>query len=307
MQLSYKNKKGSSVMSKLDSTENYNKVRRILWFILFANLAVALIKIVTGMLIKSTSMTADGFHSLTDGSSNLIGLIGIRLAAKPIDADHPYGHRKFETLAGLFVAAMLFFLSGKIILEAISKFLNPVSPQITLESLIALTLTLIINIFVSMIEYRKGKTLGSQILISDSLHTRSDIYISIGVLLSLGGIKLGLPVIIDPIVSIVVSGFILHAAYQIFDSNSGILVDRAAIDAEKVRRIAMSFNLVKDTHDIRSRGDHNSLYIDMHIVTEPDLNIEQSHKLIHSIEDKIRQDINENAQLNVHLEPCTKR
>ena len=226
MQLSYKNKKGSPVMSKFDSAESYNKVRRILWFILFANLAVALIKIVTGMLIKSTSMTAEGFHSLTDGSSNLIGLIGIRLAAKPIDADHPYGHRKFETLAGLFVAATLFFLSGKIILEAISKFLNPVSPQITLESLIALTLTLIINIFVSMIEYRKGKTLGSQILISDSLHTRSDIYISIGVLLSLGGIKLGLPVIIDPIVSCCI-GFILHAAYQIFDSNSGILVDRA--------------------------------------------------------------------------------
>jgi len=286
---------------------NYKKVRRILWLILFANLAVASIKIVTGIFINSTSMTADGFHSLTDGSSNLIGLIGIRLAAKPVDEDHPYGHRKFETLAGLFIAAMLFFLSGKIVIEAIGKLSNPIAPRITLESLIALGLTLIINIFVSVLEYRKGKALDSQILISDSLHTRSDIYISIGVLLSLGGIKLGLPNIIDPLVSLIVSGFILHAAYQIFRSNSDILVDRAAIDAEKVRKIAMSFNLVKDTHDIRSRGDQNSLYIEMHIVTDPDLSIEQSHNLIHSIEDKIRQDVNQNAELNVHLEPCTKR
>lgn len=306
MQLSY-NKKISPEINKNDTHDHFNQVRRILWIILFANLAVAIIKIITGMLIKSTSMTADGYHSLTDGSSNLVGLIGIRLAAKPIDEDHPYGHRKFETLSGLFIAAMLFFLSTKIIVEAVGKFLQPVSPDITIESLIALAMTLIINIFVSVLEYRKGKALGSQILISDSLHTRSDIYISIGVLISLGGIMLGLPVIIDPIVSLIVSGFILHAAYEIFRSNSDILVDRAAIDAEKVRSIAMSFKLVKDTHDIRSRGDYNNLYIDMHIVTEPDLNIEQSHNLIHSIEDKIRQDINENAQLTAHLEPYTKK
>ncbi|MBE3102204.1 MAG: cation diffusion facilitator family transporter, partial [Firmicutes bacterium] len=111
--------------------ENFNKVRQVLWIILFANLAVAALKIIIGIIIKSSSMTADGFHSLTDGSSNIVGLVGIRLASKPIDEDHPYGHKKFETLAGLFIAGMLFFIGGKIILDAINRFTHPVIPNIS--------------------------------------------------------------------------------------------------------------------------------------------------------------------------------
>lgn len=141
----------------------FNKVRQILRVILFVNLTVAAVKIVMGILIQSSSMTADGFHSLTDGSSNIIGLIGIRLASRPIDEDHPYGHKKFETLAGLLISGILFALSGRIAVEAVQKIIQPVIPQITMESLILLLATLVINILVSTIEYRKGKVLGSQI------------------------------------------------------------------------------------------------------------------------------------------------
>ena len=201
---------------------------------------------------------------------------------------------------------MLFLLGGKIIIEAIGKFIRPVTPGITPESLIALSATLVVNIFVSMLEYRKGKMLNSPILISDSLHTRSDVFVSIGVLTGLGAIKLGLPPVIDPAVSLIVSGFILHAAFEIFRSNSDILVDKAVIDTDRIKSIAMSFDQIKDIHDIRSRGDENSLFIDMHIMTDPNLNIEESHELIHSLEDKIRRDINENAQITAHLEPYEK-
>lgn len=283
--------------------ENFNKVRQVLWIILFANLAVAALKIIIGTIIKSSSMTADGFHSLTDGSSNIVGLVGIRLASKPIDEDHPYGHKKFETLAGLFIAGMLFFIGGKIILDAINRFTHPVIPNISFASLIVLLGTLLVNIFVSVIEYKQGKKLNSQILISDSMHTRSDIYVSIGVLATLIFIKLGLPSVIDPIASLIVSGFIIHVAFEIFKYNSEVLVDKAAIDTEKVRNITMSFSQVKDAHHIRSRGDENDLYIDMHIMTEPDMKIEESHALIHKIEEKIRMDINQNIQVIAHLEP----
>ena len=283
--------------------ENFNKVRQVLWIILFANLAVAALKIIIGTIIKSSSMTADGFHSLTDGSSNIVGLVGIRLASKPIDEDHPYGHKKFETLAGLFIAGMLFFIGGRIIFDAINRFTHPVIPNISFASLIVLLGTLLVNIFVSVIEYKQGKKLNSQILISDSMHTRSDIYVSIGVLATLIFIKLGLPSVIDPIASLIVSGFIIHVAFEIFKYNSEVLVDKAAIDTEKVRNITMSFSQVKDAHHIRSRGDENDLYIDMHIMTEPDMKIEESHALIHKIEEKIRMDINQNIQVIAHLEP----
>jgi len=256
-----------------------------------------------GSIINSTSMVADGFHSLTDGSSNIIGLIGIYFASKPVDEEHPYGHKKFEILAGLFISVILFLIGGKVVLEAINRLFNPIMLDITLESLIVILLTLFINIIVCLFEYRSGKKLNSQILISDSMHTRSDIYVSLGVLISILCIKLGLPSIIDPIVSFVVAGFIFHAAYEIFIYNSSILVDRAVIDTETIRNIVLSFEEVKDIHKIRSRGIENDLYIDMHIMIEPNISVEASHQLIHSIEEKIRQDINSNVQLIAHLEP----
>lgn len=287
--------------------EVYKKVRQVLWIILFANLGVAILKIFIGTVINSASMTADGFHSLTDGSSNVVGLIGIRLASKPVDEDHPYGHRKFETLTGLFISEMLFFIGGKIIIDAINKIMNPAIPSITLESLVMLLATLCINIFVSVFEYKKGKSLGSQILISDSMHTRSDIYVSIGVLVTLIGIKIGLPPIIDPIASLIVAGFIIHAACEIFNDNSDVLVDKVAVDTEKIRDIIFSFEQVKDAHKIRSRGSKSDLHIDMHIMTEPDMSVEESHRLIHSIEDKLRESINRTVQVIAHLEPFDEK
>jgi cation diffusion facilitator family transporter len=213
-----------------------------------------IIESIIGSIIKSTSMAADGFHSLTDGTSNVIGLIGINYASKPVDDDHPYGHKKFETLAGLFIAGMLLFIGGKIIFSAVTRFISPISPNVTLESLITLLITLGINIFVSAYEYKQGKLLKSHILISDSLHTRSDIYVSIGVLLTLICVKLGLPTIIDPIASIIVSCFILHAAYEIFRSTSDVLVDKAVIDSNRVKEICMEFNQIKGVHKIRSEA-----------------------------------------------------
>jgi cation diffusion facilitator family transporter len=286
---------------------NFKKIKQVLWIIMFANLAVALLKIIIGSALKSASMTADGFHSLTDGSSNIIGLIGISLAIKPMDKDHPYGHKKFETLAGLFIAGMLLVIGGKIIIDAISRFLNPVSLHITVDSLMTLLITLGINIFVCTYEYNKGKKLNSYILLSDSLHTRSDIYVSIGVLFTLICVKLGLPPIIDPIASLIVSIFILHASYEIFKSAGSILVDKAVIDTEKVKNLTLEFEQVKGVHNIRSRGSEDDVYIDMHILTEPNMSVEKSHELIHDIETKMRNELNDNLQVFVHLEPFYKK
>ena len=283
--------------------DNYKKIAKVLWIILFANLAVAALKIVIGTIIKSSSMTADGFHSLTDGSSNIVGLIGIKIASKPVDKDHPYGHKKFETLSGLFIAGMLAFIAGKIIVDAFIRFFNPIVPQITLESLIALAITLGINIFVSTIEFRQGKKLKSDVLVSDSIHTRSDIMVSIGVLFTLLCIKFGLPPVIDPIASLIVAGFIIHASLGIFESTGAVLVDKSAIDAEQIREIVLRHKQVKDVHKIRSRGRADDIYIDLHIMTAPEMSVEESHSLIHHIEERVRDELNNNIQMVVHLEP----
>lgn len=283
--------------------DNYKKVKQVLWIILFANFAVALLKIIIGNQIKSYSMTADGFHSLSDGASNIVGLIGIFFASKPKDKNHPYGHKKFEIITSLFISGMLFVIAIKIILSAVLRIANPVVPVITIESLIALIITLFINIFVCMYEYRIGTKLNSYVLISDSLHTRSDIFVSLGVLVTLVGVKLGFPVIIESIVPIIISAFIIYSAYGIFRPSIGILVDRVAVDEDYIKEIVFEFNEVRDVHNIRSRGSKSSIYIDMHVMVDPFISVEQSHDLTHKIEKQIQEEINENAQVIVHIEP----
>lgn len=284
-------------------TTMIQKTKKVLWIILFANLAVAGVKIVAGQLIQSASLTADGFHSLTDGISNVVGLIGIQFASQPIDEKHPYGHRKYEFLTGLFIGFMLLIIAVLVLHEAMDKFVNPVVLGVTVSSLIALVATLFINIFVCIYEYRQGQKLGSAILISDSLHTRSDVYVSLSVLCTLVGIRYGLPAIIDPIASLIVAVFILRAAFQIIRSTSAVLVDKAVADIEQIRNIALEFPEVHGVHDIRSRGTEQELFIDMHVLIDPDMGIADSHRLCHAVEQRICQELQVTARVMIHMEP----
>jgi cation diffusion facilitator family transporter len=281
----------------------YKKIRKVLWLILFANLGVAALKIITGNIINSNSLTADGFHSLTDGSSNIVGLIGIHFASKPVDEDHPYGHSKFETLAGFLISVMLFILAARIVLNAVLSLARPAATVVTSESIIAIVSTLAINLFISKYEYLQGKKLNSIILVSDSLHTRSDVFISLGVLFALVFIRLGFPPVIDSIASLAVSGFIIHAACEILKDTCGVLLDKSAIDSDKVKEIIMCFDQVKDVNKIRSRGCSNEVFIDLHILIDPDTSIEESHSLMHEIEKKVCSELCTSLQMSIHIEP----
>ncbi|MBU5307230.1 cation diffusion facilitator family transporter [Clostridioides mangenotii] len=287
-------------------SDNYKKVNQVLAIILFANLTVAILKICIGNSIKSASMTADGFHSLSDGTSNIIGLIAVFFASRPKDENHPYGHKKIEAIASLIIGLMLLFIGIKIIFTAFYNLQNPVELSISTLSLVIMILTLTVNIFVSAYEFKVGKELNSQILISDSVHTRSDIFISIGVLFTLLGVRLGLPGIIDPIVSLGVSVFIINSSYEVLKPSIGILIDGAAVDKSKIKELVFEFNEVKDVHNIRSRGSKNDLHIDMHIMVDPFISVEDSHKLAHRIEEEIKTEINKNTQVIVHIEPFYK-
>ena len=286
--------------------DKYKKVKNILLFILVANLAVTVMKIVVGSLTNSSSVLADGFHSLSDSASNIVGIVGISIAARPKDKTHPYGHTKFEMLSSLFIGMMMVFIALKIVAEAILQIKNPESLNMTTISFVILIITLIINIIVTKYEYSVGKKVNSYILVSDSLHTKSDVYVSLGVLITLICIKLDFPVIIDKLVSFVVGIFILHGAYEIFKSTISILVDSAVIDENIIREIVVEFSEIKYIKNIRSRGCENDIYIDMDIMVEPDMTVEKSHELTHNIENTMREKLNKNIQVATHIEPFHK-
>lgn len=285
------------------TNDNYIKIKRVLYIILFANFLVAISKIIIGYISNSLSLSADGFHSLADGASNIVGIISITLASKPEDREHPYGHKKFETMASLIISAMLLFIAYNIIVNSIEKISNPQDLIINIESLIVLIVTLIINIFVATYENRKGKKYNSSFLVADSIHTKSDIFVSIGVLITLVAVKLGIPTIIDVIVSFIVGSFIIYAAYEIFVEATSVLTDKVILTEEEVENVVLEFKKVKSVHRIRSRGYIDHIFLDMHILVDSNLNVDEVHKLVHEIEDKFKCKKKINVDAVIHVEP----
>jgi len=267
---------------------------------------VAIAKIIYGLLSHCQSMTADGFHSLSDGASNIVGLIGIHFACQPQDLDHPYGHKKYETFSSLGIAALLFILAFNLAKTGIERLYSPDIARVDIKSFIVMIITMAINFWVMNYEHKKGKLLRSDILISDALHTKADIFTSASVIISLILIKCGYP-IVDHIVTIIISLFIAHAGYDIVKQSQAVLCDTAAIlDVKKITEIVLGIKGVKTCHKIRTRGRPDDIYIDLHVQVNADMHIDNAHKISYAIEEAIKKSIPEVTDVVVHMEPKEK-
>ncbi|HHY37871.1 MAG TPA: cation transporter [Clostridia bacterium] len=286
----------------VDSITRYREISKVLWQVLVLNWAVASAKIILGYLSGSASMTADGFHSLDDGASNIVGLIGIKIASRPVDEDHPYGHKKYETLASAAIGAMLFAVALGVARSAVSRLLHPVTPEITAASFIVMFGTMVVNGLVSRYERRAGVRLQSDVLISDSKHTRSDLFVSGSVIASLIAVRLGFS-LLDTISSLVIAGLIGASAYGIWKESFGVLVDQSRIDGDEIKRIALAVSGVEACHRVRSRGRDDDLKIDLHIQVKPDMSIEDAHQVGHKVEERIREEYSNVTDVVVHTEP----
>jgi len=281
----------------------YQRIRYVLIVVLLLNWGVALAKIIYGLISRCESMVADGFHSLADGASNIIGLIGIHLARQPIDKDHPYGHKKYETLFSMGIGMLLTMVCFNLFKEGLTHLRQPVVPHIDMRSFTVMLLTLAVNIGVMKYEYARGKALQSDILVSDSMHTKADIFTSVSVIIALIGIKLGFP-ILDPIATLVIALFIAYTAYEIFRENSQVLCDKAAIiDEQKIYDVVRAIKGVKTCHKIRSRGRSDDIYIDLHVQVSPSMHVDEAHKVSYAIEGALKRAIPAITDVVVHIEP----
>jgi cation diffusion facilitator family transporter len=286
----------------MDTGERFQKIRRILFYILYLNWGVAAAKLSYGWMTRSASMKADGFHSFSDGASNLLGLIGIWIASRPIDRSHPYGHKKFETLTSVVISGLLFLVCFNVVREGVLRFLYPVVPEVNVKSFLVMAVTLAINIGVMIYENRRGKALGSDILISDALHTRADIFTSFSVIATLIGVKLGYP-ILDPIASLIIAFFIGYAGIHILKESSRVLSDGVAIRGEEIEKVVLSIKGVRECHKIRSRGRPDDIHIDLHVLVNSDMEVHKAHHLSYAIENKIKKDFRGVTDVVVHIEP----
>lgn len=281
------------------------QVRKVLIATLILNVLVALAKAVYGFITNSVAMVSDGFHSFFDGASNVIGLVGIWIASNPPDEKHPYGHKKYETLFTIIIAVMLFTTCFEILKKVYQSFHEDHKTRVTQVSFLIMIMTTGVNIFVMLYEKRKGKQLGSEFLIADAKHTKSDILVSLTVIASLVFSRMGYPHA-DVIVGLIITIFIARIGYEILKDASNVLVDTVCLNTRSVESLVNSLDGVRGCHDIRTRGSENSIYLDLHVLVGRNLSTEKSHEIADSIEETIKREFPSVVDIVVHVEPEMK-
>jgi cation diffusion facilitator family transporter len=280
----------------------YDEVVRVLNRVLLLNLAVALVKIVLGFTTGAVSILSDGFHSLTDSASNVVALIGVSVARRPPDQNHPYGHRKFETMASLGILLFLSLVLVEVLTAAYDRFVNGGTPKVFPEGIGVMAVTLVVNLFVVAYELRESRRLRSEVLAADAKHTRSDVLTTIAVLGALIGVWYGYP-LMDPMAALIVAGFIGRAGWQIAQDASRILSDEIVMAEDEVRRVIMSVPDVLGCEKIRTRGSADYVFMDLHVWVDGAMPLEQAHHTSHIVKDLLMAKFPQLHDVVIHIEP----
>jgi cation diffusion facilitator family transporter len=285
--------------------DTFRGIRKVLWLTMGLNLIATAAKLIVGFMTGSLSLIADGFDSVFDSASNVVGLVGIRVAERPADEGHPYGHRKAETLTALIVAGLLFLTTWELLKSAIERLRNPslIHAEVNIWSFAALLLSIAIHSLVVWYETREGKRLGSDFLVADALHTRADIFVSLSVIGGLIAVKLGFP-IADPLLALVIALVIAKIGIDIIRESSPILMDGAAMPPDEMVQTALSVPGVVSSHRVRSRGHEGAVYADLHIRVDPAMSTEQAHAIAHEVQNRLREKHKDILDVTVHVEPA---
>ena len=282
------------------TSDRYSQVASVLYRVLFLNLGVALVKIVLGYLTGAVSILSEGFHSLTDTASNVVGLVGVSIARRPPDEDHPYGHRKYETMASLGILLFLVIVLVQVLAAAYDRLVNGGTPRVFPEGIGVMAVTLVINVFVVIYELREATRLKSEVLRGDAMHTRSDVLTSCTVLGALLGVWWGYP-LLDPLAGLVVAGFIGRAGWKIAQDASRVLADEIVIAEDEVRAIVRSVPEVMGCHRIRTRGSADYAFMDLHLWLDGHTPLDSAHATSHIVKDRLMTRFPQLADVVIHI------
>lgn len=289
--------------SVVDSRDKSSGVRRVLVGILIANIVVVVVKYVVALDTNALAVFGDALQSSVDAVNNIFALAVVRLASKAPDEDHPYGHSKFETLGALLIALLLSLSIFELVRGAIARLLMGAPPlNISSGALILLVFTLAVNIGVVSFETRAGRRLQSDLLLADALHTRTDVFITLGVLTGLALARAGLAWA-DPALALAVAGLVGRAGYQILRRSIPSLVDERAFDQATIQREAEGVRGVVSAYAIRSRLAGDRRFAELTIAVDGDSNVASAHRIADQVEGRLRDSLHLD-QVTVHVEPC---
>jgi len=269
----------------VSETARTDRIRRVLLTALGCNALLAGLKFAIGWKFGSLGVVSDAMHSLLDCAASVIALIGITAAARPPDANHPYGHRKYEILTTIIVAGLLFLSAWEILGAALSRLIHHApAPHFSPWGIALLSVGIVINTFLSNWEKRAGLEVSSPLLLADAAHTRTDIYSSLLAIAALASGAFGLPWL-DPLLAIGIVLFLARAIYEIAIEGVKVVSDATRLDPALIRSVAEKIEGVRGAHAIRSHGMQNDIHIDLHIQVADQLTARQ----VFEIENRVNQ------------------
>ncbi len=284
-------------------TARTREVRRILAIILVLNLLVAGAKIAFGLLTSSLAIAADGFHSTLDASGNIVGLVGISVAARPPDPNHPYGHHRYETLTSLAIAALMLLALFALVQRAWGQLQSGGAPEVSAASFVVMIVTLAVNLTVTIWERRAGRRLSSSLLLADARHTTSDIFVSLSVIGALVAVKLGYQWA-DAAITFLIALAIAWGAWVIVRDATFVLSDAAAAEPEQIAATVLAIPGVEGTHNIRSRGGEGWTWVDLHIQVDPTMTVDESHAIASIVAQRVEEALGQPSDVTIHVEPA---
>jgi cation diffusion facilitator family transporter len=281
-------------------------VRRVTWLGLVVNLALVVVKFAAGYYGRSQAVMADAVHSLSDSVTDIALLIGLRYWAEPPDETHPHGHRRIETLVTIFIGASLAAAGIGLGWHAVDTLRTGERHVPGVVALIAALLSIVLKEWLYRVTLAAGRHLKSSALAANAWHHRTDALSSLPVAVAVGAVLIRPDwAVLDQISALLVTLFILYAAWKITHPALAELVDAGASAqiCKQLTELAQSVEGVVNLHHLRTRFMGGRLHVDLHIRVDAQLTVHEGHEIAHRVRDKLMAEGPDVVDVLVHIEP----
>lgn len=297
------------VQNGIVSEDEFQRVANKVSFVtIIGNILLSVMKLIAGFIAHSNAMISDAIHSASDVFSTFVVIIGIKLASKKADKEHPYGHERLECVAAIVLSMVLFITGFGIGAAALKNITSGDYNNIVVPGILALVAAIVSIVSKeAMYWYTRynAKRIDSSALMADAWHHRSDAFSSIGALIGIAGARLGFP-IMDSIASLIIFVFIIKAAYDIFKDAIDKMVDHACDDdtVNQIRECVMKHEDVLGIDMLQTRIFGNKIYVDLEISTDGSYTLSKAHTIAESVHDDIEKSFPKVKHIMVHVNPA---
>ncbi|MDR2624419.1 MAG: cation diffusion facilitator family transporter [Methanobrevibacter sp.] len=289
----------------MDYDERNKEGKKAIKVGIVGNLFLTTLNILVGLITGSFALVVEGLHTFSDIATTIIAYIGFRVGQKPADYEHPLGHGRAESIAGLVIVLFLAFLSYEIISQGIEKlfFEEHFKKLSYLAGLMAL-IGIFINLTISNYVLKIGKRVNSPAIIADGKHQKTDVFSSIAILMGVISSNLGFG-FLDPLIGLIIGVLILKTAFTLGKDNINNIMGKIPSEdlLNQVKEVTKSIDDVHGVHNIKINYFGSYATLDIHIDLNPDLTLKESHKIVHQTQDKLKKDIDIIQDVTAHACP----